>query len=140
MKTVKIAIMALFIATSFAMAQGENAEAPKVPDFKMTFSVLDTRVIFAALQEIQLVGKEAPAYMIVQDTFKPHLEKIASGELKNEDSYTIEMPAGVANALFAFVNRTNVAGANAERLVSFKKVITEEAQRISDSMPKTDKK
>ncbi len=132
--------MALFIASSFAFAQGENAEAPKVPDFKMSFTGGDTKVVFTALQDIQIMGKEAPAFMLIQETFKPHLEKIVAGEIEDDAPYSIEMPAGVANALYIFVNRANVTAVNAERFVNFKKVITDEAKRINDSMPKTDAK
>lgn len=135
MKYLKIAVLAVLFAASNLFAQ-EATQEVKVPDFNLTFNAANTKVVFIALQEIDLKGKEAGAYMTIQEQFQPHLEKIVNKELADDDSYSITLPANVANALYVFVNRCNVTALNAERLIEFKKEIEREAKRITDSMPK----
>ena len=137
MKTVKIALIAIILATTCAFAQDKNAEAKvEIPDFNLTFNCGDTYVIFLALSEIQILGKEAAVYLKVQELFAPELAKITAGESKAEDSFSITLPANMANALYTFVNRATVSAKNAERFVNFKKVIEAEAKKISDELEK----
>ena len=134
MRTLKTALFVLLFAAASVFAQ--EAKEQQLPDFKLTFTGGDTKVVFVALQTITLQGKEAGAFMLIQDSFKPHLEKIVAGEIADDATYSITLPANVANALYVFVNRATVTATNAERFINFKKTIEAEAKRITDSLEK----
>lgn len=125
-----LAVLAFaLVATSFASAQGKQADAPVLkPDLLLS----DVKNVTLFIDNVDIRGNEVDAFLDVKQTLSKAAEAAEKAGKKADDKIAVEMKVETARNFLLLMSRAPLKGGEAEK---FKAIIT----AVTDAADKAQK-
>lgn len=129
MKKIIISLFLIVLAFASAYSQLQPQQQP-VPKLKPTFHVEDLVFVYQTLENVDISGSEADAFIEVRNFLQTTLKSIQEAKKQAGDTYQTEIPLPLAQNVLTFLSRAKFSGKNAELYKRFVDSLVESSKAL----------
>lgn len=126
----KIFISLFLFVLAFASAYSQLQQQQPAPKLKPTFHVEDLVFVYQTLENVDISGNEADAFIEVRTYLQTTLKNIQEEKKQAGDTYQTEIPLPLAQNILTFLSRAKFSGRNAELYKRFVDSLVESSKAL----------
>ena len=129
MKKIIISLFLIVLAFASAYSQLQQQQQPP-PKLKPTFHVEDLVFVYQTLENVDISGSEADAFIEVRNYLQTTLKGVQEAKKQAGDTYQTEIPLPLAQNILTFLSRAKFSGKNAELYKRFVDSLVESSKAL----------